>query len=70
MITVPSALQDHLKQSSSIKMLPGCLIEYNMNALTNLTESSITGPSYAVVGNKDAFRKIIVTGKQIGRAHV
>lgn len=58
MITVPSALQDHLKQSSSIKMLPGCLIEYNMNALTNLTESSITGPSYAVVGNKDAFRKI------------
>jgi hypothetical protein len=58
MITAPSALQDHLKQSSSIKMLPGCTIEYNMNALTNLTEDSITGPSYAVVGGKDAFKKI------------
>jgi hypothetical protein len=58
MITAPSALQNYLKQSSSIKMLPGCTIEYNMNALTNLTESSITGPSYAVVGGKDAFKKI------------
>ena len=58
MITVPSALQDHLKQSSSLKILPGCTIEYNMNSLTNLTDTSITGPSYAVVGGKDAFKKI------------
>jgi len=58
MITVPSELQDHLKQSSSLKVLPGCTIEYNMNSLTNLTDASITGPSYAVVGGKDAFKKI------------
>ena len=58
MITVSSDLQDHLKQSSSIKMLPGCTVEYNMNSLTNLTSSSITGPSYAVVEGKDAFKKI------------
>lgn len=58
MITVPSALQDHLKQSSSIKIIPGCTIEYNMNALTNLTSASITGPSYAVIGGKEAFKKI------------
>lgn len=57
MITVPTALQNHLKQSSSIRMIPGCLIEYNMNALTNLTSTSITGPSYAIVGGKDAFTK-------------
>jgi hypothetical protein len=58
MITAPSELQDHLKQSSSIKMLAGCTVEYNMNSLTNLTADSITGPSYAVVGGKDAFKKI------------
>ncbi len=58
MITAPSALQDHLKQSSSIKMVPGCTIEYNMNALTNLTSESITGPAYSVVEGKDAFKKI------------
>lgn len=57
MISVPTALQDHLKQSTSIRMTPGCLIEYNMNALTNLTASSITGPAYAIVGGKDAFTK-------------
>ena len=58
MITAPSALQDHLKQSSSIKMLSGCTVEYNMNSLTNLTADSVTGPAYAVVGGKDAFKKI------------
>lgn len=58
MITVPPALENHIKQSSSLKIIPGCTIEYNMNSLTNLTDSSITGPSYAVVGGKEAFKKI------------
>lgn len=57
MITAPTLLQDHLKQSTSIKMIPGCLIEYNMNALTDLTSTSVTGPSYAIVGGKNAFTK-------------
>lgn len=57
MINVPTALQDHLKQSTSVKMLPGCTIEYNMNSLTNLSSTSINGPSYAIVGNKNAFQK-------------
>lgn len=58
MITASNDLKNHLKQSSTIKMLPGCFIEYNMNSLTNLTTSSITGPSYATVGGKEAFKKI------------
>lgn len=60
-LTDPTAntnLQNVFKQSHSIRMSLGCTIEYNMNMLTNLSASSITGPSYAKPGNKDAFKKI------------
>lgn len=58
MITASSQLQDVLKQSTTVKTGVGCLVEYNMNLLTNLDADNITGPSYAVVGGKEAYKKI------------
>jgi hypothetical protein len=59
MITASTDLQNVLKQNSSVKMDIGCYIEYNMNMLTNLTSSSITGPSYKVFGdNRQPFKKL------------
>jgi hypothetical protein len=58
MITASSQLKDVLKQSTTVKTGVGCLVEYNMNLLTNLDADNITGPSYAVVGGKEAYKKI------------
>ena len=52
-------LQNVLKQNTSIKINAGCTIEYNMNMLTNLTESSVTGPSYKTFDNgRQPFKKL------------
>ncbi len=58
MITASTELKDVLKQSSTIRAGVGCLVEYNMNLLTNLDETNITGPTYATVGGKQAYKKI------------
>ena len=58
MITASTELKNVLKQNSSIRAGVGCLIEYNMNLLTNLDETNITGPSYATIGGKEAYKKI------------
>jgi hypothetical protein len=58
MIIASSQLQDVLKQSTTVKTGVGCLVEYNMNLLTNLDADNITGPSYAVVNGKEAYKKI------------
>lgn len=52
-------LKNVLKQNTSIKMDIGCYIEYNMNMLTNLTSTSITGPSYKTFSNnRQPFKKL------------
>lgn len=51
-------LQNVFKKSTSIRMNGGCTIEYNMNMLTNLSATSVTGPAYATVGGKEAFKKV------------
>ena len=58
MITASANLQNVFKQQSVINMTAGCTIEYNMNMMTNLSESNITGPAYATVNGKEAFKKI------------
>ena len=58
MITASSQLKDVLKQSSTIKSGVGCLVEYNMNLLTNLDADNITGPAYATIEGKEAYKKI------------
>lgn len=58
MITASTELKNVLKQNSSIRAGVGCLVEYNMNLLTNLDETNITGPSYATIGGKEAYKKI------------
>lgn len=59
MISTSAELEDVLKQNLSIKMDLGCHIEYNMNMLTNLTSSSITGPDYKIFGgNRQPFKKL------------
>ena len=58
MITASTELKNVLKQNSSIRAGVGCLVEYNMNLLTNLDETNITGPSYATIGGKQAYKKI------------
>lgn len=52
-------LQNVFKQSSSVQMDVGCLVEYNMNMLTNLTSSSVTGPAYKTFdNNRQPFKKL------------
>lgn len=52
-------LQNILKQNTSVKMGIGCYVEYNMNMLTNLTSSSITGPAYKTFDNgRQPFKKL------------
>ena len=52
-------LQNVLKQNTSIKIDSGCFVEYNMNMLTNLTESSVTGPEYKVfTDGRKPFKKL------------
>lgn len=47
------------KTQSNIKMDAGCVIEYNMNMLTNLTDASITGPAYKTFdGGRQPFKKL------------
>jgi hypothetical protein len=52
-------LQNVLKQNSSVRIDSGCYVEYNMNMLTNLTSSSITGPAYKTFANgRQPFKKL------------
>ena len=52
-------LQNVLKQNTSIQIDTGCTIEYNMNMLTNLTSSSVTGPAYKTFGgSRQPFKKL------------
>lgn len=52
-------LQNVFKQNSSVQMDVGCLVEYNMNMLTNLTSSSVTGPAYKTFdNNRQPFKKL------------
>ncbi len=55
MIIAASQLQDVLKQSTTVKTGVGCLVEYNMNLLTNLDADNITGPSYAVGNGNEEY---------------
>jgi len=59
MISASDDLKNLLKQNTSIKIDTGCHIEYNMNMLTNLTSSSVTGPDYKIFsGNRQPFKKL------------
>jgi hypothetical protein len=52
-------LHNVLKQNSSVRVDSGCYVEYNMNMLTNLTSSSITGPAYKTFDNgRQPFKKL------------
>jgi len=52
-------LTNVFKTQSNIKMDAGCLVEYNMNMLTNLTDANVTGPAYKTFdGGRQPFKKL------------
>jgi hypothetical protein len=58
MISVPDSVKDLINKNPTLKMNVGATIDINVNSMVEFTDSSITGNEYAVINNRQPFKKL------------
>ena len=58
MISTNSYVTDIFKKNTTVQTTLGCYIEYNMNSMCELTESSISAPAQNYINGRDVFKKL------------